>query len=77
MVWVSSIALIIALIGFYICVNATDEIVQVAAALTTLSGLFLILVFAPLFVKLLIVVALVFAEKYTNHLASMWSRHHN
>ncbi|HEY9653412.1 MAG TPA: hypothetical protein V6C95_22315 [Coleofasciculaceae cyanobacterium] len=77
MVLVSSIALIIALISFYICVNATDEIVQVAAAITSLSSVFILLVFAPLVVKLLILVALVFAEKYTNRLATVWTRHHN
>lgn len=77
MVWVSSIALITALIGFFICVNATDEIVQVAAAITTLSSLFILLLFAPLFVKLLILVAFVFGEKYTNHLATLRSQHHN
>lgn len=71
------IPLIIALIGLYICVNATDEIVQVTAALTTLGCLFLILVFTPMVAKLIIVVALVFGGKYNNQRANSWSRHHN
>jgi hypothetical protein len=69
-----SIALVIALISFCISVNATDEIVKLAAAFITLLCLFFSLVFAPMLVKLLMVVALLLSEKYAKNIAACyWS----
>jgi hypothetical protein len=57
------ITLIIALFAICISVNATDEIVQLTAVLTTLLCLFFSLIFASMVVKLLIVVALLISSK--------------
>jgi hypothetical protein len=44
-------------------VNATEEVVKVAAVVTTVISLFFSLVFAPIVVKLLILLALTLFEK--------------
>jgi hypothetical protein len=44
-------------------VNATEEVVKVAAVVTAVISLFFSLVFAPIVVKLLILVALTVVEK--------------
>lgn len=52
------IATFIACIATYLCVNATEEIVKVAAASVALIFLLLSINFTPLFIKLLLILFL-------------------
>lgn len=58
----SLITFLIALIAIYITVNASDEIVRLAATFTALLCCMLSLIFSPWFVKLLVILALVLSK---------------
>lgn len=64
----SSIALVIAVVAFYISFKVTDEVVQLAVVLPALFCLILSLVFTPWSIKLLIAIALLASKKNTNTL---------
>lgn len=55
--------LVIASGAICLSVNTTEEVVKVAAIVTAVISLFLSLVFAPIIVKLLILLALTVLEK--------------
>jgi hypothetical protein len=57
--------LAVALVAICLSVNTTEEIVKVAAASIAVLCLFLSLLFSPILVKLLLVVALLASQKWT------------
>ncbi len=59
----SFLTLAIALLAIYISINATDEIVQLAATLVVGLCLFLGLIFSPWLIKLFLLMAILIVQK--------------
>lgn len=57
-------SLTITLIAIYVSFNTREEIVQLAMVIIAVLGLLLSIVFSPLSIKLLLVLALLFSQSF-------------